>query len=162
MNLSKHKLLDFDNSQRHHVHAIFKEIEECGPHFMSFVSFTNHHEIFYVSNTKNWERVFKEENLIEKDSINYLEETNRPRKWICWDNLPKTCDPHHMTKRRIEICKTIKSASFVTSRHNCLHMFNFGFDRDIDIEKFIWENELLLENYALGLARFLFNENRDS
>ena len=157
MNFSKYKLLDFDNSQHHHIQTIFKEIEECGPHYMSFVSFTNNCETFYVSNAKDWEKIFKEENLIEKDSINYLEKTNQPRKWICWDNLPKTCDPHHMTKRRIEICKTIKSASFVTSCDNQLHMFNFGFDRDMDIEKFIWENELLLENYTLGLARSLSN-----
>ncbi len=87
--------------------------------------------------------------------FNYIEDSLAPRKWICWNNLPQQADPYGLIARRIEICKTVKSANFIIPAYGSSYTFNFGFDRELDIEKFIWENNLLIENYALGMAKML-------
>ena len=174
MNHSKQKLISYTQDQRHYIQNIFDEFKECGPHFISFTKSANQN-LLYASNSTKWEKIFIEENILEKDMFNYVEETKDIfnhieetkdmfnyveettvlRKWICWDNLPQECDPYDLTRRRIEVCQTVKSASFIVPAYRSLHTFNFAFDHDLDIENFIWENNLLIENYVLGMAKML-------
>ncbi|MGI4850674.1 MAG: hypothetical protein ACRYGR_01870 [Janthinobacterium lividum] len=151
----KQELLDYSQDQHDYIQNIFEELKECGPHFFSFTTSVKN-QFFYASTSSDWQNVFKEENIMEKDSFNYIEETTSPREWVCWDNLPTKYDPYNVTQRRIDVCQTIKSASFIIPTNNYVHTFNFAFDRDLDIEKFIWENNLLIENYALGMSKALF------
>lgn len=155
MEFLKHKLIDYTQDQHNYIQTMFNEFKECGPHFMSFIS-SKDNETFYISNIKNWERVFIEENFLEKDALNFIEETTSPRKWICWNNLASKYDPYGNIARRIQVCQTVKSASFIIPVGDRLNTFNFAFDHDLDIEKFIWENELLIENYTLGVSKILF------
>ena len=140
------------------IRQLFEEFKECdlGLNFVSWMSIDKNGESNYIASSLQWEKIFREENIIEKDMLNYIVDTTPLRKWVCWNNCPKTYDPYGLIARRIDVCQTIKSGSLILCDSDCTHYFNFAFDHDVDIESFLWKNTFLIENYAQGIKNNLF------
>jgi hypothetical protein len=144
--------------QVRNVRQLFAEFKECdlGINFVSWISIDKNGESDFISSSLQWEKIYREENIIEKDMLNYIPEAAPVRKWVCWNNCPKTYDPYGLIVRRIEVCQTIKSASLIICNSDRTNYFNFAFGQDIDIENFLWKNTFLIENYAQGIMNNLY------
>ena len=146
----------FSEDKKQFIQMLFKEIEELGTGFHSFLTLEKGNGYFYTCSHPQWEKIYVEENIIEKDMINHLKNGGAFRDWVLWNNSPKSFDPWGLTQRRIETCQTIKSASLLFYEPERTHYFNLAFTQDADIEGFLWENKDLLSAYGHSLIKNLF------
>ena len=148
-------LKHFSEDKKHLIQTLFKEIEELGTGFHSFLTLEKGEGYFYACSHPDWEKVYIEEKIIEKDMINYLENKEDSRKWVLWNNTPKP-DPWGLTQRRIETCQTIKSASLLFYETERTHYLNLAFTRDEDMEGFLWDYHPILSSYGHSIIRNSF------